>query len=192
MERKTREKIAKLQRLTDEGNGNIYRRIKLAAELLDDPEYLAEMHANDWVEAVEAVESKYFAMLGGDPPLRKLIKVYEEFPREAQWKEYRYNLRAMVIAYEDAERERNAEADEESPRAKPMRVTRAMLAEAEEERDDYRAQLKFTRENLESSQERIERLERELQATRTENARLQGRIEELESILNRQRAPSAA
>lgn len=94
MARSTNQNLKRLQTLADVADKNIFERIDLAAKVLADLDWVAENHENE-DKARSWLESQFFNQLAGVFSLGKLFQIYEQFPDEKQWAEYRYDLPAM-------------------------------------------------------------------------------------------------
>jgi hypothetical protein len=90
----TKEKMVSLKKLAKDGNNNAFNRIRLAAEILDDRDFV-ESEWGDEFKAWDAIEEECFSMLRGLMPFSRLLQIYRRFPTEKQWLEYAYNLAVM-------------------------------------------------------------------------------------------------
>jgi hypothetical protein len=82
-------------------SSNIYRRAKLATELLADMDWIAEQHDGDEFKARDVIESTLFPDLRSFTTLGRLKQLYTAYPDDAQWRLLRYDLAAMEAMYND-------------------------------------------------------------------------------------------
>lgn len=186
MRKATKELFKQLKRLASEGNANIFQRIATAAKLFEDESWVVEVHDGNIDKAIEAVESEFFSMLGGNPPLTKLMRVYRYWSDESKWAEYAYNLQAMCDVYD-------AETEEEKPaRTKRQTWGKKDVEERDEKINTLEYKLKREEERREGAEDEVSELRRQLRETRDElervngeNATLKARVEELERLLEK-------
>jgi len=174
----TKQCLMELKKLAATTRENIYRRVELAATVLGDLDWIAIEHGGDDLKAHDAVQNEFFPDLDGYVSLGKLIDTYRNFPRP-KWEEYRFNVAAVVAAYD----EQRAPGEERAP------TTRTAWKQVAEERTEELARSKA---KLAVMEDLSSRQATELTALREENARLRGeterlrgRIEELERIVHR-------
>jgi hypothetical protein len=179
MKARAKQILAELKRIAPEGEANLFQRIKLAAELLADTDWLGEQHGGDEDRAGEWLEAEFFASLCGYVPLLKVVAVFRKFPSEATWAEYRYNLRALEALYDEA---RATEAGDQKPSRKTATLKQVQELEQKVSEAEYAAK----RERTEA-----DRLRDEVAALKNENAELRGRVAELERIVDRRLAAVA-
>lgn len=148
---RTTQLLAKLKRLAADARTNLYERIKLAAEVLEDRDWVAQSFDGDLAKAEEAVGQDYFSDVGRMYTLGTLLSVLKRFPKEAQWVEYRHDIHALVAVWES----------EHQPEEKTPSITRKRATVAE----------------LEAAEKRIAELERELTRLRAENESLRQQID---------------
>lgn len=87
-------KRAKLKQLATTIRKGIFEMIKIADELLSDFAYVDQFGGE--AALIEDMENKEFAHFGGSPSLGQLLRAYRESPDEKTWKEYDYNVWAMI------------------------------------------------------------------------------------------------
>lgn len=172
MKARTKEIMVSLKKLSAEGEKNLFQRVKLAAELLEDFDWIAEFHDGNEDMAAEAVQASYFASLCGYVPLLKVVAIYRKYPKETIWQEYAYNLKALELIY-DADRKQEAGMQKSSVK----RATLAQMAELE-------AQLSEAKAKGAAAKAELDTLREEAQKLREENAQLRVRLVELDRILN--------
>ena len=171
----TAKNLAELKQLRDVATRNIFRRIQLAEDVLSDLKWIAATHQGDDGAAQDAIQSEFFPDLGGFINLGRLREVLRAFPTEATWKEYRYDLRAMVELLHQQENEEGIEE-------RANRTSYKKLAgELEQRAKTAERAASTSQEALVTAQQRISDLE-------TEVARCHGRIEELTRLIDRRHA----
>ena len=174
----TKQCLMELKKLAATTRENIYRRVELAATVLGDLDWIAVEHGGDEFKAHDAVQNEFFPDLDGYVSLGKLIDTYQNFPKP-KWEEYRFNVAAVVAAYDE----------QRSPGEERAATTRIAWKQVAEERTE---ELARTKAKLGVMEDLSTRQTAELTALREENARLRGeterlrgRIEELERIVHR-------
>jgi hypothetical protein len=189
------QKFAELKNMLNEQGQKILHRLRLAAELLSDAEWLMSTK-NDEGAARDLLEDECFGDLCGALTLGQLLRIYQHFPNEADWKESRWNLKSLIVRVEAIE----SKGKDKPTRAPIERVTIKERDELVQEREHFKAVAdnnlrKFetaSREvNLAKSKERdylteIRELKAMLHDLKVENAHLKGRLEELERAMERQ------
>ena len=181
MKKRTRELLARMKKLAAEGKENLWERIKVAAELVADHDWIASDHNGDELRAKDAIQMEYFHELNGTYTLGVLLAIYAEFPDESTWQEYRYNLSAMRALWEEAR-----VSDEES-RTRTS-IKKADYDKVVEDLEVAAARAKQTQELLEKRSQELSELIAQNRELERENAILRGRIEELERLVSRQTA----
>lgn len=162
--RRTPQMLAELKRLADEASDNLYKRIALADQVLDDVEWIAENFGGSDLKAADALASEYFRDLGGFISLGKLRAMYREITAD-EWKECRYNVAAVETLYDDRTKEEKQPSN---------RVAWKKLAEERAQRiADLEKQVK---QLLEANGN----LREENTELRAKVARLEGRLEEMD------------
>jgi len=157
----TKQALTELKKLAREAADNLYRRIELAATVLKDLDWIAQIHDGSDLKAQDALESEFFRDLGGYVTLGKLIAMYRSVPK-ARWAELRYNVQAVEIVY-----------DEQGTPEKREIGQRTAWKQIAEERG----------EQLEAANRQLASLQTQLADLTSENGRLHGRIEQLEKLL---------
>lgn len=121
----TEQKHAELKKLGKKARTNLYDMLKLATEIVDDPEYCDQYGGQS--PLIEHLESTDFAHFGGRPSLANMIRAFRKNPNKATWDEYQHNIWAMI---ELSTPEKNGEALERinwKARAKELEVRCEML-----------------------------------------------------------------
>mgnify|MGYP005725305667 CR=1 FL=1 len=172
MPKTTTQKIAELKEVSRNLRRNIYRSVKLAAEILSDTDWIAQVHGGNLDAAEAAIESEYFSAISGLLTLGTLLDIYRHFPSENQWIERNYNLSAMHAEWEDSRAEESKETlqGHRTSWKKEAEKLKKELDEATTAISDRKTLI-----------QRINDLE-------IENAELRGRLAELEKLVERQMA----
>lgn len=87
-------KRAELKRLSGDVRHGIHAMLKIAHDLLEDQEYVAQFGGGP--QLIDDMQSKEFAHFGGSPTLPQMLRAYAANPGEQAWKEYDYNIWAMI------------------------------------------------------------------------------------------------
>lgn len=90
----TGKKRAELKRLSAAVQSNIFEMLKLANEILQDGEYVDSFGGE--AQARDDMEAKEFSHFGGNPSLGAMLQAFRKNPDLKTWKEYRFNIRAMI------------------------------------------------------------------------------------------------
>jgi len=158
----TKQSLAELKKLSREAADNLYRRLELAANVLADLDWIAEVYDGSDLKAQDALQSEFFADLGGFVTLGKLLAMYRGVPK-SEWKECRYNVAAVEVAYDE-------QATEANSREKGKRTSWKKIAEER-------------LEQLEVAEARIQELESIVSEQAAKIARQGGQIEQLERLM---------
>jgi hypothetical protein len=157
--------LARLKKLRDKAGSLVYERVKLAASVYADRNWVAASFRGDPNAAAAHLQEEYFADLCDAVSFLDLLGIFKVFPEEREWAEHKYSVKRLFAALPK---------EEKAPRER-RGVT---IKEHEEEisrRKDAEFAAKRAREEAETLQARVKELE-------MENAKLKGRIEELERI----------
>lgn len=102
----TKQALSKLKQLNAKVCESLYAMIGHAKTCLADTDWIAAEHEGDTFKAQDWLQSEFFPVVGGFVSLGKLIALFDRHP-ESTWREYRYNLQAMidVDAIEEIEEE---------------------------------------------------------------------------------------
>ena len=168
----TRRRIVELRQLAELSDQNIYRRVQLASQVLADTAWIADEHHGDEIEARQHINDTCFASLGGYVQLDTLLAIFSMFPLEEQWKDYKYDLRAMELLWEE---QRKEESTKPHRSAKP-RATHAAIEAAEQEAVKQAAVAAKERKEKEDALSEADRLTLENESLRTENVQLKALI----------------
>lgn len=101
------ERMTELQRLSGEIKSNIFHMLRLAHEILGDPTYVQKLGGE--AKLMERWEAEEFGHFGGKPGVPALLAAYRANPNESTWKEYRYNVHAMVMLAQPEKEHRDGE-----------------------------------------------------------------------------------
>lgn len=88
---------AELIRLRNNAGEVLYKRLKIARDLLADREWVQspEQGGGDEAQAIDRLEEFCFAEVCGALSLSQMLEILREVPQQAAWKANKYNLRAM-------------------------------------------------------------------------------------------------
>jgi hypothetical protein len=159
----TKQALAELKKLAKEAGRSLYRRLELAAVVLQDLDWIAQVHGGSDLKAQDALEDEFFRDVGGYVTLGKLLAMYRHVPK-AKWVELRYKVQAIELEY-----------DEQAAPDKRETGVRTAWKQIAEERGD----------KLEAAERKILILQAKVDGLTSENERLKGRIEQLEKMLER-------
>lgn len=163
--KRTAQLLGELKRLSRESSDNMYRRIEIAIQVLDDYDWIADVHKGSRDAAVNSLAAEFFADIGGFISLGKLMDMHARIDKAA-WKEHKFDVAAIEVLYDE--------------RSKPERHEmgkRTSWKKIAEERQDRIEQLERQIKELMSSNSQLRDENTEL---RTNVARLEGRIEEMD------------
>lgn len=90
----TTKKRAELKRLSSSVQQNIYDMLKLTNEILSDGEYVDQFGGE--AGAMDDMEQKEFSHFGGRPSLGSMLAAFRKNPDIKTWREYRFNIVAMI------------------------------------------------------------------------------------------------
>lgn len=92
-EKTTTQKIAELKSLASDARSNMYRRVKLAAEIIKDVDWLEQAFMGKTLTAMDflAREGFPYVLL----TVGQLSAIYAKWPEENQWKEFHYDVNLM-------------------------------------------------------------------------------------------------
>lgn len=172
----TATKIKSLREMGKMTGQQLYLRIKLASEILEDRQYVDAKHRGDEFRCATWLEEECFPDLGGAYSLVELVEMYRLIPGEGEWAEVKYNLRAMYTLYSRRRRResnpervsppRRTSADSGDPLAPPagsvadeLRQLRERNAELAAENEQLRGQNETLFEENLQLRERITALE---------------------------------
>ena len=121
---------------------NLFEMLRMACEVLDDGDYCETFGGADQV--MDDLEKVEFSHFGGAPSLSSMVQAFRKNPAMETWKEYHFNVRAMIELANPRE-ERDV-----------VRVDWKALAKSME------AELESTKKALADSQAKNEELGREM------------------------------
>jgi FtsZ-binding cell division protein ZapB len=99
--KKVKDKILRLKELSSQATDNLFERIKLVHQLVNEQEFIA-FHNGDVLEAREALCAEYFKELHGAVDLLVLIDVYNTHSTKKWWSERKYNIKVILNEYRSA------------------------------------------------------------------------------------------
>ena len=168
----TKQALAELKKLAASAADNLYRRIELAATVMQDLDWIASVHDGSDLKAQDALQSEFFRDIGGYVTLGKLIAMYRHVPA-ADWKECRYDVAAVEVLYDQ----------QAAPDQKETRNRKAWKAAAEE-----------LEQKLDVAERRVASLQTKVDELTLDNERLRGQVEQLERLLiySREAEPAIA
>lgn len=112
----TATKLKSLTEMARMTGRQLYIRIKLASEILEDQQYIDAKHRGDEFRCATFLEEEFFPDLGGAYSLVELVGMFRAFPNEPEWAEVKYNLRAMYTLYSRQRRRTSTPERTEPPR----------------------------------------------------------------------------
>jgi hypothetical protein len=169
----TKQALRELKTLAAAAADNLYRRIELAATVMSDLDWIAEIHGGSDLKAQDALESEFFRDLGGYVTLGKLIAMYRHVPHD-EWKGVKYDVAGVEAIYD-------GRVDTEDAGEKGKRTSWKQLAEERQDKIDRLESAHKQVSDLATRQtSELDQLRARVKELETENARLLGRIEELE------------
>jgi hypothetical protein len=183
--KKVKDKILRLKELSSQATDNLFERIKLVHQLVNEQEFIA-FHNGDVLEAREALCAEYFKELHGAVDLLVLIDVYNTHSTKKWWSERKYNIKVILNEYRSARKEANSDNQEKRTR---RAVTLKQHEELEAEVENLKYKLKeSTKENKSLKRTNIpgdlkkenDRLKKENKELKKENANLQKRLNSYE------------
>ena len=175
MKRDTKKLLRELGTLSERADLNTYRRVQIAATVVEDMEWVAEEHGGDQAKAKAWLQTQYFEQLCGWLPLGTMIEIYREFPDEEQWRQHRHNLKAMHLLWLKRRQERTGSKPPKRKTAKlaELQATQAELQAAKAEAQGLRAKAEQLtealakapvppqiRQKLETQRQQIEKIEK--------------------------------
>ncbi len=104
-EKTTAQKVTRLDHLAGKAGHNIFERIKLASEVLEDRDYIASEYDGNYGALYDKVAG-YFPDLCGvlGTTLDGLRSLYREYPDEQQWAGEQYNIAHMLAKHNEEAR----------------------------------------------------------------------------------------
>ena len=171
--------LASLDNLSKATGDNVYKLTTIARSLLADHVWIADFHGGDQGVAMDFLQDRYFGM--ASLSLHQLLKLLEEFPSQAKWKQCNYRLATLWAEWE----ERNAKPKKDKDAADKPVMNAKIIREKDEEINRVRAELASEgriraqqETDLQRSQQRIMELEKLV-------SEQNGRIKELERQIER-------
>lgn len=118
----TTQNLARIKQLARDGNASFFERLKLAAQVLMDHEWIVDNFNGCDADAMDYVQQEGFSMIAGVYTLGDLLKMYHAFPQESDWQAVKYDLKAMHLRLKGV-------TEDEEPEQKPRTDWRAKCAE---------------------------------------------------------------
>jgi len=174
----TTQLLAELKTLAGAARDNIFRRIQIVRQILDDHAWVARVYDGDEIKARDSLQHEYFHELNGAYTLGTLLSIHAMFADVKVWEQNRYNLQTMRALYEE-------QKVPDKPGIKQKRVSAKDLEEAEEKLQEATQYVRRAEELLKEREREIETLQSKVAALSEENALLRGRIYELEKATQR-------
>lgn len=173
MKKRTTQLLAELRTLAGQASENLYRRIELAATVLSDLDWIANIHGGSDLKAQDALQDEYFADLGGYVTLGKLVLMFQKLPRD-EWESCRWNVAAIEVLYDAQIRETSERGERTS--------WKAVAEERGKQLETVRRDLDGVHELSERQRSELDELRAKVQDLTIENANLRGRLEQLEKF----------
>lgn len=156
----TKQALAELKSLSKAAADNLYRRLELSAKVMADLDWIAQVHGGSDLKAQDALQSEFFADLGGYVTLGTLLAMFRNVPK-SEWATCRYNVAAVEVIYRD------------QANGVTKQGTRTAWKKIAEDR----------LEQLEAAEARIQELESIVSEQAAKIARQGGQIEQLERLM---------
>lgn len=138
---------------------NIFEMLRMACEVLDDHDYCDRFGGQDKV--LDSLEKEEFSHFGGAPSLSTMVQAFRKNSSLETWKEYKFNIRAMIEL------------------ANPREEREVVRIDWKAQAKTLEAELESTKKALADSQSKAESLERDL-------AEMKVQVGVLERLQNRQ------
>jgi len=164
---KTGKCLTELKSLVKAAKDNLYRRIELAAAVLSDLDWIAQVHGGSDLKAQDALQAEFFPDLNGYLSLGKLVAMYRHVEK-SRWEEVRYDISAVEVLYDDSRSQTTTE--EKGQRTAWKAIAKDRLDEIE--------RLKAQVGELTAAMQKLREENKSLVA---QVARLEGRMEEMRS-----------
>lgn len=174
MKTATKQALSQLKKLVKEATNNVYARIRHADTVMQDTQWIEEVHDGSDLKAQDALQSEFFPDLNGYITLGKLRAMYHNVSEE-EWKKNRFDIAAVEIVYES-----QAESGPKDPRERTSWKKEAEKLADEVER--YKLAHKQSSELARKLQEEVEQLRAEVERLVLENSKLLGRLEQMEQF----------
>lgn len=166
----TAQKLAQLATLRDAAGKSIYERIKLACEIRDDNEWVAQNFKGDLTKAEEHLQEEYLADLCDLITFGEAYRVYQAVPDIGDWQAHKFSLLRL-----------HALMKERTPKVEGEKRTRRGVTLVEyEDLEDKKKDAEFA---LNKANEEISNLRAANAELRAENAELRSKVAHLEGRL---------
>ena len=164
-------KLDKLEELAEAGGLNIFTRVKLAYEVLEDVDFIAERFGDE-IQAIEEMEKAYFRDLRGYVTLGRLRQLYAAYPDPGVWSGLGYDLAAVEAKYSQEHAVKSSSPASRNDWKKTVRTQDEQLASLRAEIAD----LKAAKKQLVAENKKLVAANKKLE---DENKRLKARLEKL-------------
>lgn len=169
--------LRRLEELFGQAGPNIFERVRLATELLDNRHWLDHSeYKGDQAAAAEALQEKFFRDIGKLISIFRLCDVFRRFPEEKEWRALGYDLKAMWFKYQEAT---STEGEKEKPRAQRHTAKLKELEATQEKVTDLEFRLKKADISASDKDAMIVQLRQEVERLKLENAELRGENRQL-------------
>jgi len=167
MKKRTAQLLAQLKTLAASAKDNLYKRIGIASQVIDDVERVATEHGGDVDKAYDSLQENFFCELGGGIfDLSEVIEAYRN-TSEDLWKQNRYNIALVVKTYR---KQLQSTMPEEKGERTSWKKVAAERLQRVEQLEKQVAQLLETNGKLREENTEL----------RAKVSRMEGRIEEME------------
>ncbi len=92
-EQTTTQKIAQLKQLGNDVKSNMYQRVKLAAEILLDIDWIEHAYKGHTTQAMDFLQREGFPYV--TLTVGQLASIYRKWPEESMWQDWNYDINAM-------------------------------------------------------------------------------------------------
>ncbi len=171
------EMFAELISLRNEAGEKHYQRVKLAANLLKDKDWVESPAGGggDENRALDRLEVECFGDLCGLVSLTNLLELLHHFPKLEDWQRHKFNPSRMWVEY--SQKTKGTKKKDSTPRKVAELPT---VAEFEQfSPNTQKRTYERVLNRIETDIQKIERLEQENSALREENKTLKARIRDI-------------
>ncbi len=112
----TTQKIAELTALATDVKTDMYKRVKLAFEILADVDWIEAAHQGKAIRAMDYLHRKGFPYVS--LTVGQLAAIYRKWPEEASWQEYDYDVNLMYDMLRGEKKAKQKQANRISWRTK--------------------------------------------------------------------------
>jgi uncharacterized coiled-coil protein SlyX len=150
----------------------LFEALKLADELLQDPDYTDQFGGE--LALIEHMEQEEFSIFGGEPSLFDMVAAYRANPTKKVWAANKYDIRVMILLTK-------GEPEDKGPKERHNWVKTAH--ELEGRVAELEATIAQQNETIAEYQKQLAAKDAELDESKQTIARMEGRLEELEKRL---------